>query len=29
VVKSREMTADEKKLCAGGSTRNKVFTRGG
>ncbi|PPS69906.1 MULTISPECIES: hypothetical protein [Streptomyces] len=27
VVKSRSMTADEKKLCAGGSTRNKVFVR--
>ncbi|MEU7723419.1 hypothetical protein [Streptomyces tibetensis] len=27
VVKSRSMTADEKTLCAGGSTRNKVFTR--
>ncbi|MEU1003139.1 hypothetical protein [Streptomyces tibetensis] len=27
VVKSRSMTADEKKLCAGDSTRNKAFTR--
>ncbi|GAA2280441.1 hypothetical protein GCM10010234_16660 [Streptomyces hawaiiensis] len=27
VVKSRPMTAAERKLCAGDSTRNKVFTR--
>ncbi|AZQ32871.1 hypothetical protein EJ357_04925 [Streptomyces cyaneochromogenes] len=29
VVKSRKMTADEKKLCSTGSTRGEVFTRGG
>ncbi|MFE0477812.1 hypothetical protein ACFW2V_40090 [Streptomyces sp. NPDC058947] len=28
VVKSRPMTADEKKLCSTGSTRDEVFTRG-
>ena len=28
VVKSRRVTADEKKLCAGDSARDKVLTRG-